>query len=263
MSRALTKPQREKISQFCGITGASSRVATDCLQIADWKVEVAIDYFFSSGLNYADASNRSTQPRVDRAAIEQFFLQYKDEDNDAILVDGIVSLCSDLGVEPEDVVLLVLSFHLNAASMGEYTKEEWIEGMTKLRCENIDQLKQKLPSLRSELDDPAKFREIYNFAYMFGREKGQKCVQLDMALGLWQLLISEDKWEYIDDWCTFLKEEHGRAVSKDTWLQLLDFINNVDLQFSNYDEASAWPYLMDEFVHWKKKQLEGTGDGAA
>ena len=106
------------------------------------------------------------------------------------------------------------------------------------------------------LQDPAKYREIYNFAYLFSRcgsaalalpglllavpppegqhsscrlpsaagsrrrEKGQKCVQLDIAVAMWKLLVDQDRWRYVDDWCDFLQKHHKRAVSRDTWNQV-------------------------------------------
>ena len=43
---------------------------------------------------------------------------------------------------------------------------------------------------------------------------------------MWKLLlVGERAWPLVDDWCEFLTASHsGRAVSKDTWAQLLDFI---------------------------------------
>ena len=55
------------------------------------------------------------------------------------------------------------------------------------------------------------------------REKGQKCVQLDTALAVWQLLFSQMQWPLGGDWIDFVQKQHGRAVSRDTWTQLLDF----------------------------------------
>ena len=67
-------------------------------------------------------------------------------------------------------------------------------------------------------------QEVYTFAYLFSREKGQKCVQLDMAIPMWQLLFSAHPWPLLDAWCNFLEIHHKHAISKDTWSQLLDFV---------------------------------------
>ena len=55
------------------------------------------------------------------------------------------------------------------------------------------------------------------------REKGQKCVQLDTALAVWQLLFRQMQWPLGADWIDFVQKKHGRAISRDTWVQLLDF----------------------------------------
>jgi hypothetical protein len=51
-------------------------------------------------------------------------------------------------------------------------------------------------------------------------------VQLDVALAMWQLLLSGERgWEYLEDWMAFLQDKHkGRAISRDTWVQLFEFI---------------------------------------
>lgn len=70
------------------------------------------------------------------------------------------------------------------------------------------------------------FDSLTNLIYYLAAQKGQKCVQLDTAVAMWQLLfsVSEQRWPLIDDWCEFLTKHHNRAISKDTWLQLFDFI---------------------------------------
>lgn len=61
-------------------------------------------------------------------------------------------------VDPEDVVMLVLSWHFNAATMCEYSQDEFVKGMTNLRCDSIQKLQQKLAQLRAELQDDRKFK---------------------------------------------------------------------------------------------------------
>ncbi|KAE9444668.1 hypothetical protein C3L33_23435, partial [Rhododendron williamsianum] len=46
------------------------------------------------------------------------------------------------------------------------------------------------------------------------------------------------------------KARHNKAISRDTWSQLLEFARMVDPTLSNYDAEGAWPYLIDEFVEY-------------
>uniref|UniRef100_A0A804NXY2 Defective in cullin neddylation protein n=1 Tax=Zea mays TaxID=4577 RepID=A0A804NXY2_MAIZE len=98
-----------------------------------------------------------------------------------------------------------------------------------------------------------KFHEIYNFAFAWAREKGQKSLALETAIGMWQLLFAERSWPLIDYWCQFLQVRHNKAISRDTWAQLLEFVKTIDPQLTNYDEEGAWPYLIDEFVDYLKE----------
>jgi len=182
-------------------------------------------------------------------------MQAADPNSDVMMADGLVRFCEDLGVDPSDIVMLVISSYMGAVTMCEYTKQEFSTGMLKLGCDSVSKLKQKLPELRAELKSEDRFRDIYNYAYLFSREKGQKCVQFETAIGIWRLLL-EGKWPLLDDWCDFLSKHHSnRAISRDTWQQLLDFIKSIKPDFSNFDENAAWPYLLDEFVtEMKEKQ---------
>lgn len=165
---------------------------------------------------------------------------------------GVGSFCQDLQVDPSDIVTLVISWHFQAATMCEFSKEEFVEGMEELGCNSIDSVKRKLPQLRSELKDEKTFHDIYNYAYGFACEKGQKCLQLDTAVAMWQLLFAEQGWPLVKRWCQFLETNHKLAISKDTWSQLLDFAKIVrtetDLQQFDASTNSAWPYLIDDFV---------------
>ena len=59
---------------------------------------------------------------------------------------------------------------MNAAAMCEFSKEEFTGGMVKMGCDSVEKLTNKLPELRAELKNDEKFREVYNYAYLYSRE---------------------------------------------------------------------------------------------
>lgn len=242
------RKEKDKINQFKQITSASDKQAADCLKAAGWSVEGGIEVFYSSGM-HAQVSS------LDTRQLEALYKAYKDENEDLIMAEGVSQFCEDLGVDPSDIIMLVLSWHLNANIMCEYTKDEFVGGLSKMGVDSVEKLKRRLPELRQELRDPSKWHEIYNYAFSWAREKGQKCLQLETAVAMWQLLFTGDRrWEYIDEWCAFLQKYHNRAISKDTWVQLFEFVKNIKPDFTNFDPTSAWPYLIDEFVDHMREQ---------
>jgi len=237
----LVRGHRDKVQQFLTITGSSEKLALQALKSSDWHLEGAFDVFYS-------------QPQVksyaDTRLLEELFKRYKDPYVDMILADGITLLCNDLQVDPQDIVMLVLSWHMKAATMCEFSKQEFIGSLQALGIDSLEKFRDRMQFMRSELKDDQKFREIYIFAFGWAKEKGQKSLALDTAIGMWQLLFAEKQWPLVDHWCQFLQARHNKAISRDTWSQLLEFARMVDPTLSNYDAEGAWPYLIDEFVEY-------------
>ncbi|GAB2222864.1 hypothetical protein Droror1_Dr00016994 [Drosera rotundifolia] len=237
----LGRGHRDKVHQFVAITGASEDVALKALKASEWHLEGAFDVFYSQ---------LQLRSKTDNRRLEELYNRYRDPYADMITADGITYLCNDLMVDPQDIVMLVLSWHMKAATMCEYSKQEFISGLQSLGIDSLEKFRDRIPYMRNELKDEHKFREIYNFSFAWAKEKGQKSLALDTAIGMWQLLFDERKWPLIEHWCQFLQVRHNKAISRDTWSQLLEFVRNVDPQLSNYDSEGAWPYLIDEFVEY-------------
>lgn len=85
-----------------------------------------------------------------------------ESDEDAITDDGIFALCSELGVDSQDPVLLVLSFVMEAATMCVFTRTEFVRGFQKLHCRSLQDLKDQLPLLRRKLQNREQFTSIYS-----------------------------------------------------------------------------------------------------
>ncbi|XP_071698545.1 uncharacterized protein [Rutidosis leptorrhynchoides] len=238
----LGRGNRDKIQQFMTITGASEKVALQTLKTSDWHLDGAFDIFYSQPVpksSYTDTKH-----------IEKLYNKYKDPYADMIMADGISNLCNDLQVDPQDIVMLVVSWHMKAATMCEFSKQEFVGGLQSLGVDSLEKFREKIPLMRSELKDDQKFKEIYIFAFGWAKEKGQKSLALDTAIGMWQLLFEEKQWPLVEHWCQFLQARHNKAISRDTWSQLLEFARIVDPTLSNYDAEGAWPYLIDEFVEY-------------
>ncbi|GBG61594.1 hypothetical protein CBR_g22391 [Chara braunii] len=237
----LNRMQKDKLRQFISVTDASERVALAALRACEWNVEVAFEYYFNQP---------PARPAVDVSKLDELYQRFKDPNMDMILAEGVQQFCDALEVDPGDIVMLVIAWHMKAATMCEFSRSEFVSGLQSLGVDSIDKLKLLLPNLRAELRDESKFREIYQYAFGFAKEKGQKSLALDTAIGMWRLLFAERPWPLVDQWCQFLQLKHNKAISKDTWCQLWEFARTIDPSMSNYDVEGAWPYLIDEFVEY-------------
>lgn len=77
--------------------------------------------------------------------------------------------CEDIGVEPENIVMLVLAYKMGATQMGFFSQQEWLKGLTDLECDSTAKMVVKLDYLRSILNDPNSFKSIYRYAYDFAK----------------------------------------------------------------------------------------------
>ncbi|MEQ2278226.1 DCN1-like protein 1, partial [Xenotaenia resolanae] len=89
-------------------------------------------------------------------------------------VDGIQQFCDDLGLNPASMSVLLIAWKFKAATQCEFSKQEFIEGMTELGCDSIEKLKAQLPKMEQELKDQGKFKGFYQFTFDFAKNPGQK-----------------------------------------------------------------------------------------
>ncbi|CAL1698208.1 unnamed protein product [Somion occarium] len=271
----------EKIAQFVGVTGASTRDAKRFLDKYK-RVDIAIDAFYNEPVALPTRA-----PAPSTSKLSTLFDKYKDPDGDDISVDGTIRFCEDLSVDPEDVVLLAVAYELKSPRMGEWSRKGWVDGWKNVGVDSIPAMKTALLRLRDKLgSDPEYFKQIYNYTFEFARPPGQRSLGLDMAQGFWQILLphglqggalahtqhrssdeededvmmvtDEEGWkpEYTQWWLDFLNEKGGKGISRDTWQMFLDFLRTIDAKFEKYDVEAAWPSLIDDFVQYARDRLK-------
>ena len=99
-------------------------------------------------------------------------------------------------------------------------------------------MRAKAPSLRAALTtDEAKFKKVYMFTFAFARTPGQKSLQLEVAAEYWKLLLGKRFEAQLPTWIEFLEKEYRKAISKDTWNCMYDFVQLAqrDPSLESYD----------------------------
>ncbi|TFK36066.1 hypothetical protein BDQ12DRAFT_257920 [Crucibulum laeve] len=121
------RKMEEAITQFCGVTGASTKDAKKFLDKYK-RVDVAIDAYYNDPNALATMGRQTTSSQPSTSKLNALFDKYKDRDGEDITVDGTIKLCEDLEVDPEDVVLLAIAYELKSPSLGQWKKQGWTEG---------------------------------------------------------------------------------------------------------------------------------------
>lgn len=112
-----------------------------------------------------------------------WFKEYTTADEPEMLgPDGMERFCKDIGVEPENVVMLVLAYKMGARQMGFFTLAEWQKGLTDVQCDSVAKIQMKLDYLKSLMNDTNVFKCIYRYAYDFARDKDQRSMDIETVI---------------------------------------------------------------------------------
>lgn len=204
--------------------------------------------------------------RAHQAALDSEFTRFADppEEDDSgpgeIGIEGIERLCEEIGVDTQDVVVLVLSWYMRAREMCVFTREEWGRGMAALQCTQVSELRERVGDMRDALEDWKFFCAVYKWTFSFAKENDQKSLGKEEAMGLWPILLAK-RWSLVDSFVVFMGTVRERVVSRDLWQELLEFLitGAFGADLGPYLENEAWPVLLDDFLEWLQ---EGEGKDA-
>ena len=204
------------------------------------------------------ATNSSGSDTALEAHVQVLFERYCDlTEEDCISVSGLESLCADLGLEPDDFLLLLLAWQCSAATMCRLTRTEFLNGCRLLKATTTDTILARLKDLAIDVKrDKNKFRDLYRWAYGFALDSSiiQRNLPLDIAIAIWKLVFdgADSEPKILSRWLEFLeKRDDLHSISRDTWEMFLVFVTKIGDNLDSYDESEAWPSLLDDFVEYE------------
>lgn len=161
----------------------------------------------------------------------------------------------EIDVGLEEPTVLVVAELLKAPTMGEFSREGFVAGWLSLgqvlfcfsypevanglaSCKNLEQMRARVPALRRSLSsDEEVFKRVYMYTFALARSPGQKSLPLDTAIEYWKLLLDNRFEAQLPVWIEFLEKNYRKAISKDTWNCMYDFVQLVqrDPELKTYD----------------------------
>jgi len=152
----LKSSQRDKVKKFIAFTQTGEATAIYCLTQNDWKLELASDNYFRN----QEAYYREPKATVDRKKLELLFNKYKGlllffcslihlyirsyfkvlplfaqsdpSETEKMTAEGVMKFLEDLNLSPESKLVLIIAWKFRAATQCEFSKEEFMAGMTEL-----------------------------------------------------------------------------------------------------------------------------------
>ncbi|TVY29405.1 Defective in cullin neddylation protein [Lachnellula hyalina] len=215
------------------------------------------------------AANGSAAPgaMATRDSLDKLFESYRDaktDERDTVSVDGTMAYFKALGVSLEDASMLVPMEIVQAPTVGEISKQGFIDGWKAVGADTIPKQKayviKQVNKLSTDID---LFKRVYRHVFVCAREKGQKAISLENALTYWQIIFSPPGklWvtastDWLKLWSEFLTTNWTKSVNKDMWNQTFEFAQKTmqDETLSFWSEESAWPGVIDEFVVFAKEK---------
>lgn len=243
-------------SQFCGITNVLPQQATAYLEKHRWNIQQALRVY------YNEPENTASPAEPPNSALLAIYDKYKDPAApEAILIDGTLAYLDDLHFDPEDAISLTLAYVLKSPQTGEFPKAAFLEVWGLLRISSVDEMRKYIVDRHNSIQQSQQeFEQFYRYVYDFvrGSDTRIKSIGHEEAVLYWRLLFSASgdfasAQPRLEQWYTFIGENE-RNITKDAWNMFYKFVVEVIVadpeKLAGYDEMSAWPSVVDEYVEW-------------
>jgi DCN1-like protein 1/2 len=224
-----------------------------------WNVDQAVNDYF----NIRPASVTST---ASKGSLNKIFDKYqkKPGEPDTIEVNGTMIYFQELSAG-EGIDQFIVSELLQCPTFGEITRDGFTKGWGELGVDTLDRQKKIIAARRASVaSDPNLKKNVYSYAFKLGLQPmNQRSVPKEYAIEFWKVLLAPPmvNWktksrDWLADWLEFVDKSNTKGVNKDVWEQTIKFAEETlkDESLKWWDETSAWPALIDEFVEWIREK---------
>ncbi|KAI9749845.1 MAG: Scaffold-type E3 ligase [Lichina confinis] len=277
MPSAYSSEHKAKLQQFVAITSTTERTAAkgirrltlhtnpQFLKVHGWDVERAADGYYHSAGKIASGYGRADAP-----SLNELFEKYRDDESDAgrIGTDGTMLYMNDLNVRLDDLSVFIVGEVLQCPTMGEITREGFVQGWTKLSADTLPKQQVAVANLRTEIaQNDELFKRVYKYTFDLARQPQQKSIDLAAAIEYWRTVFApsggrgwfSEKTNFLDQWLAYLERDWKKSVNRDMWNMTYEFYTRTlaDDSLAWWDEMGAWPSVIDGFAVYLKRQNAG------
>eukprot|EP01127_Copromyxa_protea_P003074 TRINITY_DN12945_c0_g1_i1.p1 TRINITY_DN12945_c0_g1~~TRINITY_DN12945_c0_g1_i1.p1 ORF type:complete len:471 (+),score=100.99 TRINITY_DN12945_c0_g1_i1:22-1413(+) len=175
---------------------------------------------------------------------------------DLIHVKGVMALGEDLGATgPLDPQVLLLAWKLRSKKFFEFYDSEWNVLWANEQAYTWNDMFACVQRWVQDIKTPENFKSFYAFTFDYMKmEKGDRATVLEKqdARMLWDMLGLDKKFHFYKQWLAFWEEGGRKGVTKDTWMMLLVFIDEIGSNINAYNEDDCWNSCFDDFVDFLK-----------
>ncbi|CAE6432821.1 unnamed protein product [Rhizoctonia solani] len=230
--------------------------------------------------------------------VQAMFDRYTDEDDSNIIgAEGMERLCTDASVPMDGALPLLITWSVNAKTLGTITRSEFTDSFGKLKIDtpekmalmaldlnflffgyNITEQASRMSLANNRQDSDAydrtqlrsyqrnaesAYAKFYSFCFVLVKPPQSRNIDMETAAAFWSVILAP-KYPIAGELLEFVTEKGTyKAVTKDLWSMTLEFCKTVQPDLTGYDEEeAAWPTLLDDFIEWKKVKATANTDDA-
>lgn len=269
----VSRHEKELMKTFQSLTSCTDEgKAKRYLSANNWNINYALNEYYDKEVGGFTEDHMIRHQFKYPDELVSLFGHYaaliEEDGTQSITPDGLIDYIQDLGYNLEDLVTISLAHFLQCKNLeNPITEKQFLYFWYNEGCYTLEQMRHYLEDCERKLcNDWKYFTTIYSYSFDLNASK-QGVVETDIAIEYWKLFFEENRTKlsgiikvdqaHLDLWCKFLQDEHKKLIHKDTWQMLLLFFKkfpSLDAIKTEYNEADAWPYTIDEFYEYLEER---------